>query len=27
VTIRDLCEKAQGMGIKKELGPRFMYYI
>ena len=27
VTIRDLCEKAQKMGIKKELGSRFMYYI
>jgi Rrf2 family protein len=27
VTIRDLCEKAQEMGIKKELGPKFMYYI
>jgi Rrf2 family protein len=27
VTIRDLCEKAQGMGIKKELDQRFTYYI
>ena len=27
VTIRDLCEKAQEMGIKKILGHRFMYYI
>jgi DNA-binding IscR family transcriptional regulator len=27
VTIRDLCEKAQEMGIKKELDQRFTYYI
>lgn len=27
VTIRDLCEKAQGLGIKKELDQRFTYYI
>jgi Rrf2 family iron-sulfur cluster assembly transcriptional regulator len=27
VTIKDLCEKAQGMGIKKMLGLKFMYYI
>jgi Rrf2 family protein len=27
VTIQDLCEKAEGMGIKRELDARFMYYI
>jgi len=27
VTVKDLCEKAQEMGIKKELGSRFMYHI
>jgi len=27
VTIKNLCEKAQEMGIKKELDQRFMYYI
>ena len=27
VTIRDLCEKAEEMGIKKELDQRFTYYI
>jgi len=27
VTIRDLCEKAQEMGIRKELDQRFTYYI
>ena len=27
VTIRDLCEKAQEKGIKKELDQRFTYYI
>ena len=27
VTIRDLCEMAQEMGVKKELDERFVYYI
>ena len=27
VTINDLCQMAQGMGLKKELDRRFMYYI
>ena len=27
VTIKNLCEKAQEIGIKKELDSRFMYYI
>jgi len=27
VTIKDLCKMAQEMGLKKELGRRFMYYI
>jgi len=27
VTIKNLCEKAQEIGIKKELGSKFMYYI
>ncbi len=27
ITIRDLCRMAQGMGLKKELDKRFMYYI
>jgi len=27
VTVRDLCEMAQKMGVKKELDERFVYYI
>jgi Rrf2 family protein len=27
VTVKDLCKMAQGMGLKKELDKRFMYYI
>ncbi len=27
VTIKDLCKKAQEIGLKKELDQRFMYYI
>jgi Rrf2 family protein len=27
VTIKDLCKLAEGMGIKKELDKRFVYYI
>ena len=27
VTIKDLCQMAKEMGIQKELGRRFMYYI
>jgi Rrf2 family protein len=27
VTIKDLCKMAQGMGLRKELDRRFMYYI
>lgn len=27
VTIKDLCKLAKGMGIKKDLDKRFMYYI
>ncbi len=27
VTVRDLCEMAQKMGVKKELDHRFIYYI
>ena len=26
-TIQDLCEKAEGMGIERQLDVRFMYYI
>jgi len=27
ITINDLCKMAQGMGLRKELDRRFMYYI
>ena len=27
VTIKDLCKLAKGMGLKKDLDKRFMYYI
>ena len=27
VTVKDLCEMAHNMGLRKELGKRFMYYI
>ena len=27
ITIKDLCKMAQGMGLRKELDRRFMYYI
>jgi Rrf2 family protein len=27
VTIKELCKMAQGMGLKKELNKKFMYYI
>ncbi len=27
ITVKDLCKMAKEMGLKKELGKRFMYYI
>ena len=27
ITVKDLCQMARGMGLKKELDQRFMYYI